>query len=636
MIEKIIHFMWLDNDKNYNTIPSKYDKYINTFIKHNPDFEIKYWFNNNTEQFLKDNFDKDMNLFFHNLEKVINKCDFARFAVMYIYGGIYSDLDFVCRKNLSTLIEDNDRVFTKEVPEHEHNNILQLCNGFFASHKQDPFIMGWMQYMMKTYNKDKDVLKNTGPIAFYKYYSQSEYNFDIKSNICNILPYTDKGEISSICTTFFDPYVYTYWNDGGTETNDSKNKKIISLTIKGYTLILTLIVIYIFIIFLLIYFLKIKKYLYFSVSILTFVMIGLIIVTFFSFKKESHIINENQRSGLKLSSNLIYDDVINSTIPLSKTNNKRYKCYNPSVTNINYEIYIMIRKSSYFLCPGNENFDNSGNSNRHILGKLDTQSNDIILDTTKMFFFPKDINILEKSPYSKIFKNKCIYYGVEDVRIIYNDYTKKLIGIGNMPICSKNKSLNSMNVPYYVELELKDKEDWEVSFETILYSDFQSMTSRQKNYMPIIKEGELYLICSLEPYILVHANTSSGMLKKIIEQKLKNKPFKTHNNLIIHGGSQAIKINNYYIGIAHVTAYSPYKKYYHFFYLLDEDLNLLKFSELFCLDSDMNNCPNIQFAMGIAKKNDKIIVSFGEYDCYSRIIEYNTNELFKKYFDIII
>src|SRR5437870_12637372 len=81
---------------------------------------------------------------FLSMEPCICKCDFARFCVIYIFGGIYSDVDFYCSKNLDSLLENKHHIFTFEPEEHGKN---YLYNGFFAAKPKNVFIYGWLKTM---------------------------------------------------------------------------------------------------------------------------------------------------------------------------------------------------------------------------------------------------------------------------------------------------------------------------------------------------------------------------------------------------------------------------------------------------------------------------------------------------------
>lgn len=95
MIPKIIHYCWFGNKK----MPLKFKRYIKTWKKHCPDFELKLW----NEQ----NYDLNQNEFIKEAARQ-NKwafvTDFVRLDVIEKYGGIYLDTDVELIKPLTPLL----------------------------------------------------------------------------------------------------------------------------------------------------------------------------------------------------------------------------------------------------------------------------------------------------------------------------------------------------------------------------------------------------------------------------------------------------------------------------------------------------------------------------------------------------
>lgn len=218
-MQKIIHLMWLDKSPNVSNIPTKYVPYVDTWKRMNKDWKIKIWYTEDIIELLNNNFSDREKEFWYNLEPHLCKCDFARFLVIHAHGGLYVDLDFICRKNITPLIGENTSLFFKELPEHLYYKVPQIYVGIFYAVKGLPFIRGFIDYVMTNYNKSprvtgSGVLENTGPIALARYYQISPYSIVI-GNSCDIGPYTDKQTISKACDTD-DSYAYTLWKDGST------------------------------------------------------------------------------------------------------------------------------------------------------------------------------------------------------------------------------------------------------------------------------------------------------------------------------------------------------------------------------------------------------------------------------------
>lgn len=280
MIPKILHRMWIDKKiKDNDGPPSRYNIFTRTFDEHNPDFEIYFWNYNK----IIDMFENNPNLQYYynvwkNLKHHIQKCDFARFIILYLYGGIYVDLDFVCFKNLSPLL-DRELLLVMEPPEHSiiYNDPFdaRLYNGFIGSIPKHPFWIDWLNYIIKSLETTDEVMETTGPVNFRKFFDQSQYTDIPLVDTCDILPiYFDDGKhyitkqcvnknnfsnkVSDDYNNRLNNYVHTKWSEGsnwGEEAIESfaiieknNNKKKVCCTFLIFIIILLLaIIIYIII-----------------------------------------------------------------------------------------------------------------------------------------------------------------------------------------------------------------------------------------------------------------------------------------------------------------------------------------------------------------------------------------------------
>ena len=99
MIPKIIHYCWFGR----NTLPDDVREYIATWKKYCPDYEIKEWnesnFNINCCSYVKEAY---------NAKKWAFIADYARFFILYNYGGIYFDTDVELLRPIDTLVENGN------------------------------------------------------------------------------------------------------------------------------------------------------------------------------------------------------------------------------------------------------------------------------------------------------------------------------------------------------------------------------------------------------------------------------------------------------------------------------------------------------------------------------------------------
>lgn len=231
-IPKLIHRVWLDKNKPYDNavLPSRYNKYITVWKEYNTEFVHKLWSGRQVIELIKQYFPQ-YEEFYRSLNPFIKKCDFARFVIVYVYGGFYADIDFYCKRNISYLTEGGENYFIREPKEHFIEDQELLCNGFFGACKQNEFVLGWIENMVKN-SEVKDVLRHTGPIGFDTY-SKNTKNKMLLGNTCDILSVISSFKFASDCdsynygiaTLWFDG---TDWDENGVKRDTNKVKEILN------------------------------------------------------------------------------------------------------------------------------------------------------------------------------------------------------------------------------------------------------------------------------------------------------------------------------------------------------------------------------------------------------------------------
>lgn len=96
MIPKIIHYCWFGGA----ALPKKYESYLDSWKYYCPDYEIKRWDETNFDieccQYVKEAYQS---------KKWAFVADYARFFVLYKYGGIYFDTDVEILRPLDDLLK---------------------------------------------------------------------------------------------------------------------------------------------------------------------------------------------------------------------------------------------------------------------------------------------------------------------------------------------------------------------------------------------------------------------------------------------------------------------------------------------------------------------------------------------------
>lgn len=174
-IPKIIH-QTAPNDK------SKWKKewYTcqDTWLKFFPEPEYKHimWYDEDLDNLILKDFPSFYEIY-KSYEKNIQRIDIARYFILYKYGGIYADMDYMCMKNFYDLLP-SDKVSISESP-YKNNEFLQ--NALMASNIKNDF---WLKVIDEAIvRKDSNnVLFTTGPRLISHVYL-------LNKEMVNVLPF---------------------------------------------------------------------------------------------------------------------------------------------------------------------------------------------------------------------------------------------------------------------------------------------------------------------------------------------------------------------------------------------------------------------------------------------------------------
>ena len=249
MIPKIIHFIWINfnNELDENpVIPKELSENIDICKKINKGYEIKIWNGKECYELVKQYFPNKYDIFI-NFRYPIMRCDMARLIILYIYGGIYSDLDRVSIKSYDEIVNkyiDYDVIFSgiqHFLPIKFINNDLIIAN------KGSNFIYQCIQNISekRTNIYLVDIHGSAGSgYLFFQYYNNNTIDKIIiisELNVCNFCNKCDINKTQNIIS--YSTYAGSWLSD-----DDLFTKISIQLFCKLqliFFLILIIIVIYI-------------------------------------------------------------------------------------------------------------------------------------------------------------------------------------------------------------------------------------------------------------------------------------------------------------------------------------------------------------------------------------------------------
>jgi mannosyltransferase OCH1-like enzyme len=192
MIPKIIHQTW-----KTNIIPSNWIIAVESCKKINKDYQHIIWTDDTMIIFVKENYPELYDMYC-NYKYNIQRCDVFRYLVLYKYGGIYLDMDIICKSKLDYLLS-YDIVFAKS-----SNIKSSFTNSFFMAQPNNRFIKYAIDNLYANMNKYKylgkhfHIMNSTGPsylnYIYIKYLNENEISnnyilsnneFAGNCNVCN-------------------------------------------------------------------------------------------------------------------------------------------------------------------------------------------------------------------------------------------------------------------------------------------------------------------------------------------------------------------------------------------------------------------------------------------------------------------
>ena len=137
MIPKIIHQTW-----KTETIPERYKDAVDSCKTLHKGYRYILWTHQTMRKFVQ-KFYPDFYNIYRAYPHDIQRCDAFRYLVLYKYGGIYLDLDTVCKKKLNDLLQYDLVVAPSPVRKED------IRNGFYMVIPKHPFIQYCIEELPK-------------------------------------------------------------------------------------------------------------------------------------------------------------------------------------------------------------------------------------------------------------------------------------------------------------------------------------------------------------------------------------------------------------------------------------------------------------------------------------------------------
>ena len=118
-------------------LPNLMYEAVQSWIEHNPGFEYRFFDDDAQAAFIRDNFDPDVFSAYQKIEGGAFRADLWRYCVLWIHGGVYADIDTVCRSDLTRSLRAEDAFVA---PDTGGNVPSAVFNAFIAATPRHPFL----------------------------------------------------------------------------------------------------------------------------------------------------------------------------------------------------------------------------------------------------------------------------------------------------------------------------------------------------------------------------------------------------------------------------------------------------------------------------------------------------------------
>jgi len=188
MIPKII---WQTYESEYKDLPPLALECANSWQEKNPDWEYRYVSGKERAEFVLNNFGQEWFYIYNSYKTNISRADLWRYMCLYINGGLYTDLDILCKEPIE--------------------NFFDLNHNFIAS--EEPYGPGYSEMIFAS-EANSVFLKNVINNIKIKHYEKNNYNniIDYVTNEVGYIIFTD-SIIQTIASEKINKNTFTLYKD---------------------------------------------------------------------------------------------------------------------------------------------------------------------------------------------------------------------------------------------------------------------------------------------------------------------------------------------------------------------------------------------------------------------------------------
>jgi tetratricopeptide (TPR) repeat protein len=320
----------------------------------------------------------------------------------------------------------------------------------------------------------------------------------------------------------------------------------------------------------------------------------------------------NYEEGKQLLKNLTYyKDILQADV--------KYNHDNSISSSINGELVTFNSSSSCLL----RNKDNNGYKMniRYVNYKINEKGHyfncdNHIITVNRLLNLDNNLNIISSDFFELEFDNRR-YIGIEDVRIIYDQYKNKIVYTGTG--YHKNDKIGVVYGDYNIDSKTMSKTELTQTFKN---------TNCEKNWVLFNYKDDLHFVYEWHPLTICKLNNDN--IISVVETKPMPKIFSIirgstcgfeFKKMLWEDSNHNIKIlieDNEIWFVGHIVSYEEPRNYYHIIYVFDNKMKLLRYSAPFKFEGEP-----IEYCLSIIVDDDKVLMNYSTWDRTTRIGVYN-------------
>lgn len=170
------------------------------------------------------------------------------------------------------------------------------------------------------------------------------------------------------------------------------------------------------------------------------------------------------------------------------------------------------------------------------------------------------------------------------------------------------------------------------------------LTTRQKNWMPFVHDGEIFLIASICPHIVYKFDLNTLKAKKVCEQQWANPWF--YPDDFLRGNTNPVQLEDgNYLGTFHTAVWNDKRCYYDngcYVFSGQFPFNVLKCSNKTYLPAEGAIEPYFRnghrivctFPVGMVREDNNILIAYGDNDSVVKIMKTTVDDMLKLTLDV--